>query len=107
MKKVGLCHGVFDVVHLGHILHFKQAKKFCDYLIVSVTADKYVNKGENRPMFSDKERVNFLKNIKSIDEVIISNYPTAIEVIKKIKPRFYFKDVEYRKKDNVCKQDRD
>ena len=26
-KTIGLCHGVFDVLHFGHILHFKAAKK--------------------------------------------------------------------------------
>ena len=26
-KTVGMCHGVFDVLHIGHIKHFEQAKK--------------------------------------------------------------------------------
>ncbi len=25
-KKISLCHGVFDLIHYGHILHFKSAK---------------------------------------------------------------------------------
>ena len=29
-KKIGLCHGVFDLLHLGHIKHFEEAKKNCD-----------------------------------------------------------------------------
>ncbi len=102
MKKIGLCHGVFDVVHLGHLLQFKKAKEICDYLVVSITDDKYVNKGYNRPIFNIKERVEFLKSIKIIDEVLISSYPTAVEIIKKLKPDFYFKDNEY-KKDDITK----
>ena len=43
-KKIVLCHGVFDLVHLGHIEHFKSAKKFGDYLIVSITQDKFIKK---------------------------------------------------------------
>ena len=39
-KKIVLCHGVFDFPHLGHVNHFNAAKKFGDYLIVSVTEDK-------------------------------------------------------------------
>ena len=58
--KVGLAHGVFDIVHIGHLEHFRIAKQNCDKLIVSVTADKYVNKGPNRPAFKIKDRVNFL-----------------------------------------------
>ena len=39
-KKVGLCHGVFDLLHIGHIKHFEQAKKIVDVLVVSITSDK-------------------------------------------------------------------
>ena len=55
-KKVVLCHGVFDLLHLGHIRHFEEAKKLGDYLIVSVTPNKFVEKGPGRPVFSE----NFL-----------------------------------------------
>ena len=59
---IGLVHGVFDVVHHGHILHFKEAKKKVDYLICSVTSDNFVNKGPNKPLFKISERVEFLEN---------------------------------------------
>ena len=42
-KKIVLCHGVFDLLHIGHIRHFKEAKKHGDILVVSITTDKYVN----------------------------------------------------------------
>ena len=54
-KKISLAHGVFDVVHIGHIEYFKEAKKLSDILIVSITADKFVNKGLNRPFFKEKD----------------------------------------------------
>ena len=60
-KKIVLCHGVFDLLHLGHIKHFKSAKKFGDYLIVSITANKYVNKGPGRPIFNQLEGLDFLR----------------------------------------------
>ena len=97
--KTGLAHGVFDFIHLGHIEHFREAKKYCEKLVVSVTADKYVNKGPNRPAFNLKERVNLLKSIIYIDQVIISNHETAIQSIKKIKPNAYFKGMDYDKID--------
>ena len=49
-KTIGLCHGVFDLIHFGHLKHFEAAKKKCDYLFVSITSDKYINKGPNRPV---------------------------------------------------------
>ena len=50
-KKVVHCHGVFDILHAGHIKHFNSAKKLADILVVTVTHDQYVNKGPNRPIF--------------------------------------------------------
>jgi len=54
-KKIVLCHGVFDLLHLGHINYFKSAKKLGDVLVVSVTNNKFVNKGPGRPAFNLKE----------------------------------------------------
>ena len=51
-KKIVLCHGVFDLLHIGHIKHFKEAKKNGEFLVVSITADKFVNKGSGRPIFN-------------------------------------------------------
>ena len=39
-KKIALCHGVFDLLHIGHIKHFKEAKSLTDTLIVTITSDK-------------------------------------------------------------------
>lgn len=94
--KLGLVHGVFDVLHVGHIEHFKEAKKLCNKLVVSVTSDKFVNKGPNRPAFNIKERINVLSSLKFVDDVIISNNETAVESIKKIKPNVYFKGSDYK-----------
>jgi len=57
-KTIVLCHGVFDLVHYGHILHFKSAKKFGDVLIVSITKDKFIKKGIGRPVFNETQRLN-------------------------------------------------
>ena len=44
-----LCHGVFDVVHPGHVRHLAYAKTKADYLVVSITADRHIKKGTYRP----------------------------------------------------------
>ena len=95
-KKVVLCHGVFDIVHFGHISHFKASKKFGEILVVSITDSKFVNKGPGRPVFSSKIRAEFLSNISCIDYVLINNDRTAIELIKKLKPKIYSKGADYR-----------
>ena len=57
-EKIVLCHGVFDLLHIGHIRHFGQARQMGDVLVVTVTQDKYVNKGPHRPAFSEALRLS-------------------------------------------------
>ena len=95
-KKIVHCHGVFDLLHVGHLKHFESAKKFGDILIVSVTPDKYVQKGFNRPYFNSEQRMKILASIEIIDFVVLNNSATAIEIIKKIKPDFYCKGPDYK-----------
>ena len=99
-KKIVLCHGVFDVIHIGHIEHFEQAKKKGDILIVSITADKFVNKGPNRPAFNQNIRLKALSAINSIDYVCLSHSNTAVNTIKTLKPNFYCKGLEYKDQNN-------
>ena len=93
--EIAMCHGVFDLIHPGHLEHFKQAKEFGEYLIVSVTVDEFVNKGPGRPLFDIETRIQFLKQIKYIDFVIPSFSPTAIDNLTVVKPRYYVKGQEY------------
>lgn len=97
-KIIGLCHGCFDILHWGHILHFRSAKKKCDFLIVSITGSKYVNKGPGRPIFNDKQRLITLSEINSIDALIINHHKNSLKIINKIKPNYYFKGKEYKPK---------
>jgi rfaE bifunctional protein nucleotidyltransferase chain/domain len=92
---VGLCHGCFDIVHPGHIYHLKQASTMVDRLFVSITADNFVNKGPDRPVFPDCKRAEFIASIRYCDHVIINNMPTAECVIKALRPDVYFKGADY------------
>lgn len=95
-KRVVQCHGVFDLLHIGHIRHFQSAKKLGDTLIVTITPDHYVNKGPNRPRFTESLRAEAIASLDCVDYVVINSSPTAIEAIKTIKPAFYAKGSEYR-----------
>ncbi len=99
-KKIVLCHGVFDLVHLGHIKHFQSAKAHGDYLVVSLTIDKFIKKGPGRPLFKEDQRLEFLNQIKLIDKVILSKTQSAEDVIKLVKPDYYVKGPDYLKNEN-------
>ncbi len=102
-KKISLCHGVFDIFHFGHLKHFQIAKSYSDILIVSLTSDKFVNKGKNRPIFDEDKRLKLLASLEIIDYVFISNNRSAINSINKIKPDFYFKGIEFKYSDTTGK----
>jgi rfaE bifunctional protein nucleotidyltransferase chain/domain len=101
-RTVVLCHGVFDLVHPGHIIHFEEAKKKGDILVVSVTAAKYVRKGPGRPYFDDDMRLMFLSEIECIDYVMLSEGYTVDDIIEVVEPDLYVKGEEYaRPEDDI------
>lgn len=93
--KIVQCHGVFDLLHPGHIRHFKAAKAQGDKLVVTVTPDRFVNKGPGRPAFTESLRLESLAALQDIDYVVLNDSPDAVSVIKKIKPAVYVKGSEY------------
>jgi rfaE bifunctional protein kinase chain/domain/rfaE bifunctional protein nucleotidyltransferase chain/domain len=95
-KKIVLCHGVFDLLHYGHINHFEQAKSYGDILIVSLTPDQFVNKGPLRPAFKEKIRMKALASLQIVDFVYLNNSPSAVEAINKLKPDIYCKGSDYK-----------
>ena len=94
-KKIGLSHGVFDLLHPGHIQHFIAAKRDVDILIVSITADKFVNKGPGRPIFNEQIRISTLSALSAVDFVTISRDKTAEKLIEILTPDIYFKGSDY------------
>lgn len=104
-KSVGLCHGVFDVLHSGHIEYFKEAATLVDILVISVTSDKFVNKGSNRPINNAAHRMISLAALESVDYVIESNDNSAIKIIQILKPNFYFKGKDYDRSVNTDIED--
>lgn len=99
-KTVVLCHGVFDLVHPGHMLHFKEAKSLGNVLVVSVTSEKFVRKGPGRPYFNDELRMSFLSGIEYIDYVVLSEDYTVLDIIESVEPDIYVKGQEYSNSEN-------
>src|SRR5438045_180644 len=92
-KKVVHCHGVFDLLHIGHIKHLEAARKLGDALVVTLTPDRFVNKGPHRPAFPERLRAEALASLACVDFVSINEWPTAVETIQRLRPDFYVKGI--------------
>lgn len=96
-KVIALCHGVFDLIHPGHIIHLEQAREMADVLVVSITAAQYVRKGPGRPYFSDDMRMKVLSALECVDYVMLSEGYTVDDIVECVEPDIYVKGEEYSK----------
>jgi rfaE bifunctional protein kinase chain/domain/rfaE bifunctional protein nucleotidyltransferase chain/domain len=94
-KKVIMCHGVFDIVHPGHVRHLIYAKSKGDILIVSVTADEHIVKANARPYVPEELRAINLAALEMVDYVLIDRNPTPVDNLKRIQPDYFAKGYEY------------
>lgn len=96
-KTIVLCHGCFDLMHPGHIRYFQAARKMGDALVVTVTPDRYVDKGPGRPAFPEELRAESIAALACTDFVAINMWPTAEETLRLLKPHIYVKGQEFEK----------
>ena len=82
------CHGVFDLLHIGHIRHFEEARKLADIMVVTITPDVFVDKGPHRPAFIQELRAEAIAALDCIDYVAVNKWPTATETIKLLQPNY-------------------
>lgn len=94
-KKVILCHGVFDLLHIGHVVHLREARQFGDWLVVSVVPDKHVWKPKRPLVFKESDRVVLLKALRDVDEVFLCDGPGPESLIERLKPSVYVRGPDY------------
>jgi rfaE bifunctional protein nucleotidyltransferase chain/domain len=94
--RIVLAHGTFDLLHLGHVRYFEEARQQGDLLLVTITADNFVNKGPSRPYFPHELRAEMVGALTCVDGVAINHAPTAVNVIEAIKPDVYVKGPDYK-----------
>ncbi len=85
------CHGVFDLLHIGHIKHLQAARRLGDVLVVTITPDRFVDKGPHRPAFTAELRAEALAALDCVDYVAINQWPSAVETIHLLKPDLFVK----------------
>ena len=90
---VVLASGCFDWLHYGHIRHLKAASQLGDHLVVAVTKNEYVNKGPDRPLYDESQRVEMINELRCVDEVLLVK--DSLDALVKVKPDIFVKGREY------------
>ena len=99
-RRVVQCHGTFDLIHPGHIVHLEEARALGDLLVVTITDEKHVNKGPGRPCFNDTLRARTLAALECVDYLVLIPHTAAVEAIRLVKPHIYCKGSEYEDASN-------
>jgi bifunctional ADP-heptose synthase (sugar kinase/adenylyltransferase) len=94
-RRVIMCHGVFDVVHPGHVRHLLYAKSKAEILVASITADKHITKGIHRPHITQDLRAVNLAAFEMVDYVIIDPNDKPLANIALVQPDYFAKGFEY------------
>lgn len=92
-----LTHGVFDLLHAGHIEHLWQCNQFADRLIVSVVADMFVTK--SFIIQDERTRMFQVSRIKGVDEVVLCEDFGPWGLLRSMKPDIYIRKDEYAKQE--------
>lgn len=93
---VVLCHGVFDIVHPGHLRHLLYAKGRAEgALVASITADCHVKKGAHRPHVPQELRAQNLAVLDFVDYVVVNDAEDPCDLIRALQPDYYAKGFEY------------
>lgn len=94
-KTIVHCHGCFDLMHPGHIKYFQAAKMMGEVLVVTISPDRFVDKGPDRPVFNEGIRAESIAALECVDYVAVNKWPTAEETLRLIRPDIYVKGQEF------------
>ena len=80
-----------------------------DVLVVGLTVDGCVNKGEGRPVNTWDRRADLLRELRCVDHVARTS--SAVQAIRSLRPTYFVKGVDYANGDawtedvkEVCKE---
>src|SRR5689334_20111826 len=93
-RRIVHCHGAFDLVHLGHLIHFEEARTLGDVLVVTLTGDRHITK-KRSITFTEEQRARQVAALEIVDYVAVIQEPTALSAIEALKPDVYVKGPEY------------
>lgn len=80
---VGYSFVVADLLHVGHLHHFRECKKHCDFLIVGVYTDDLAASYKRKPIIPFDQRIKLVAALKPVDMVVPVEDKDATPMLKK------------------------
>ena len=96
-----MCFGTFDLLHLGHLHYFQQAKRHGDYLIVVIARDKTKQMQKKEIIFSEKERMELIRNLRIVDEAVLGYPEDHFRIIEEKRPDIIFLGYDHKVDEKV------
>ena len=100
--------GAFDGLHPGHLNFFRQAKKYGDFLVVSIGLDDNVKKFKGKkPLFNEDERLDLVRSCSLVDKAVLGDKDEKdfFNHIKKERPHFICLGYDQWAKQNYVKEE--
>jgi rfaE bifunctional protein nucleotidyltransferase chain/domain len=95
-KKVVFTNGCFDILHVGHVRYLEKARLMGDALIVGLNTDRSFEMVKGRkPYMPEDERREMLEALWAVDEVVLFDEETPLELIEEIKPNILVKGSDH------------
>ncbi len=98
-QRIVFTNGCFDILHAGHVAYLQQAAEEGDCLIVAINSDagvRRLNKGPERPIFSQEHRAMMLAALEAVDYVVVFDEPTPHALLSRLKPDLLVKGGTYQ-----------
>ena len=83
----------FDLLHVGHLRHLQEAASMGDRLVVGLTMDSYIEKGDGRPVIPQEERRELLLGLRCVAEVMLCR--NSIDALERARARIFCKGHDY------------
>lgn len=99
-KTIVFTNGCFDLLHAGHLSSFMQARQYGDVLVVAVNSDASVkkNKGDNRPIIEQENRMKMVSALEYVDYVVLMEDDNPTRIISVLQPDVVVKGKDWEGK---------
>lgn len=94
-KKKIFTPGVFDLFHIGHLKYINKIKEHNYYIILGIQDDKSCSNCKRKPIMNTQERVDFIKELNLVDDIVIYESRNHIDIIKKYNIEIFIIGPEY------------